>query len=276
MAKTPLQAIPSASKLPSRDLSDAEFAELDDLLAATPEPLEPLDVVMLDGYLCGVMVQPVLLTAEQWLPAVFDLDSRPLPEAADPAWHSRTIELTLRRHAALNRAMAEDGWFDPLVLEVDEQALAEAAAEDAATAETTKTVEAAKTDDEEDPLAGMSDISKSLMPWVAGFQHATECFPALLDLPDADVALAVARLFRHLPIQSEQEAEVVATLDREFPLNSLDDALEELVVTVADLSDLTREARYHVDPVQRDGPKLGRNDPCHCGSGKKFKQCHGK
>jgi uncharacterized protein YecA (UPF0149 family) len=25
----------------------------------------------------------------------------------------------------------------------------------------------------------------------------------------------------------------------------------------------------------REEPKLGRNDPCHCGSGKKFKKCHG-
>ena len=25
----------------------------------------------------------------------------------------------------------------------------------------------------------------------------------------------------------------------------------------------------------RAGPKLGRNDPCYCGSGKKFKRCHG-
>jgi preprotein translocase subunit SecA len=24
------------------------------------------------------------------------------------------------------------------------------------------------------------------------------------------------------------------------------------------------------------GPKVGRNDPCPCGSGKKFKACHGK
>jgi preprotein translocase subunit SecA len=24
------------------------------------------------------------------------------------------------------------------------------------------------------------------------------------------------------------------------------------------------------------GVKVGRNDPCPCGSGKKFKQCHGK
>ncbi|MCA9533541.1 MAG: preprotein translocase subunit SecA, partial [Myxococcales bacterium] len=26
--------------------------------------------------------------------------------------------------------------------------------------------------------------------------------------------------------------------------------------------------------VKREGPKLGRNDPCHCGSGKKYKSCH--
>jgi len=28
--------------------------------------------------------------------------------------------------------------------------------------------------------------------------------------------------------------------------------------------------------VVRSQPKLGRNDPCHCGSGKKFKHCHGR
>jgi len=30
------------------------------------------------------------------------------------------------------------------------------------------------------------------------------------------------------------------------------------------------------NPVVRQGPKVGRNDPCPCGSGKKYKQCHGK
>lgn len=29
-------------------------------------------------------------------------------------------------------------------------------------------------------------------------------------------------------------------------------------------------------PVTREGPKVGRNDPCPCGSGKKYKQCHGR
>ncbi len=29
-------------------------------------------------------------------------------------------------------------------------------------------------------------------------------------------------------------------------------------------------------PMQHGAPKLGRNDPCSCGSGKKYKKCHGK
>ncbi|MFW5426476.1 MAG: SEC-C metal-binding domain-containing protein, partial [Methylophagaceae bacterium] len=35
------------------------------------------------------------------------------------------------------------------------------------------------------------------------------------------------------------------------------------------------EQPSHQKPVTRDGKKVGRNDPCPCGSGKKFKQCHG-
>jgi SEC-C motif-containing protein len=30
------------------------------------------------------------------------------------------------------------------------------------------------------------------------------------------------------------------------------------------------------EPQRREEPKLGRNDPCHCGSNKKFKKCHGR
>jgi preprotein translocase subunit SecA len=28
-------------------------------------------------------------------------------------------------------------------------------------------------------------------------------------------------------------------------------------------------------PYRREVPKIGRNDPCYCGSGQKFKKCHG-
>ena len=29
-------------------------------------------------------------------------------------------------------------------------------------------------------------------------------------------------------------------------------------------------------PVRRESPKVGRNEPCPCGSGKKYKKCHGR
>ena len=37
----------------------------------------------------------------------------------------------------------------------------------------------------------------------------------------------------------------------------------------------TREPRRH-EPIVRQEKKVGRNDPCPCGSGKKYKNCHGK
>ncbi len=36
------------------------------------------------------------------------------------------------------------------------------------------------------------------------------------------------------------------------------------------------ERKETAQPYQRAEKKIGRNDPCYCGSGKKFKQCHGK
>ena len=36
------------------------------------------------------------------------------------------------------------------------------------------------------------------------------------------------------------------------------------------------ESDEHHEPFVRAGDKVGRNDPCPCGSGKKYKQCHGK
>jgi len=249
------------------DLTDAEFAELDDLLAATPDPLQALDASMLDGYLAGVLVQPRLIDVEEWLPNIFDYDGGVLPDDVDAAWAARIRELVERRHTALNRAMVEDGWFDPVVLDLDEVENAEPepipADEDAEAAQARTT------------YAAMSAISRTLMPWVAGFQHACLCFPELSEMDNDAVMAAMARLYRHLPAETDEEKEIVATLDREHPLKDLDDAIEELIVTVADLCDLTQEQRYAVETIRREGPKLGRNDPCHCGSGRKYKQCHG-
>ena len=242
------------------DLSDAEFQQLDDLLAAAPAPLEAMDAVMLDGFLCGVIAQPAHIAPETWLPWVLDAQGRAF--AADPAWsdYPRARALILRRHGALNRAIEGDGWFDPLILvpDGDEPPASDADAED-----------------ESDALATLTPVSRPLAPWVAGFHFACATFAGLLEHDDPAVAATLARLWRHLPVERDDARELVALLDRELPLATLEDAIGDLVEAVAELAELTRDARYHVDTVRRDMPKVGRNDPCPCGSGRKFKQCHG-
>jgi uncharacterized protein YecA (UPF0149 family) len=36
------------------------------------------------------------------------------------------------------------------------------------------------------------------------------------------------------------------------------------------------EALAKAQPMRSNTPRVGRNDPCPCGSGKKFKSCHGR
>ena len=36
------------------------------------------------------------------------------------------------------------------------------------------------------------------------------------------------------------------------------------------------EVKLDLAPVRREMPKVGRNEPCPCGSGKKFKNCCGR
>jgi preprotein translocase subunit SecA len=36
------------------------------------------------------------------------------------------------------------------------------------------------------------------------------------------------------------------------------------------------ETAEQAQPFVREDKKVGRNEPCPCGSGKKYKQCHGK
>jgi uncharacterized protein len=248
---------------PAADLNDAEIGELDDLLAAIPEPLEALDVVMLDGYLCGVLAQPMAVPPEQWLPPAFDWnlgadeDGAPAGQVLGPdtaGWHAakheRLVTLVMRRHAALNQSLVADGWFDPLIMQ--------------------------PTDDAGVPLKGREAITAALAPWVIGFEHALNHFPALQDLASPELPDLLACLWRHLPEQTEDERAFTKALDQEHPLHSLDAAIGDLVSNVVELADLGRGQMLKVETVRRTEPKVGRNDPCPCGSGRKFKQCHGR
>ena len=41
-------------------------------------------------------------------------------------------------------------------------------------------------------------------------------------------------------------------------------------------TNLAAAAPEKLETIRRDGEKVGRNDPCPCGSGKKYKKCHGQ
>ena len=258
----------------AQDLNDAEFQELDRLLAQVPEPLEPLDVVMLDGFIAGVVVQPQLIDAEQWLPYVFDAGGHRWGAAEPEPEQLRARELILRRHAAINRSLAEFGGFDPFILEPPTPE--EAAAFDAEQAGEDPTFETGA-DDTTAPAAPLDPVTEALLPWVAGFEFAASIFPALDEMQSDAVAASLARLFRYLPPdEGDDDARAIAeVIDREAPIGTLDAAIADVIACVAELYDLTEPLRYQVDTVRRETPKVGRNDPCPCGSGRKFKQCHG-
>ncbi len=70
-------------------------------------------------------------------------------------------------------------------------------------------------------------------------------------------------------------------LRAELGLNAREEAklmrtcAERLPDVVQEIYDYWAAVRLKPETITREGPRIGRNDPCPCGSGKKYKQCHG-
>ena len=106
-------------------------------------------------------------------------------------------------------------------------------------------------------------------------REAFELFAQMLDLIRHDVV----RLIMTVRIQSQEE---IAAVEQQMAQAHVENvhyehadfnpalAPEEL------LSPATSNEPMGGQTIVNAMPKVGRNDPCPCGSGKKFKQCHGK
>lgn len=190
-----------------RALTDAEMARLDTLLEQVPAPLEALDVVALDGFLCGVLLQPEVPAPERWLRFVGDLEGRPLP-AGFPAAELHT--LVRRRHAELSAAVAARQWFDPWVFELEDSAAP----------------------------------SDAVLPWVAGFAAAMDRFPALMQLDDPALVEPLALLYAHFdPADLEDADDLLAVIETLEPPATLAEAVEDLVRAVLLIADVSRPRR---------------------------------
>jgi preprotein translocase subunit SecA len=108
-------------------------------------------------------------------------------------------------------------------------------------------------------------------------RESFELFQRLLD----NLKFEVVRFLSHIQIQRQDEAELIEQRRREAAER------ERLAFQHAQASALAAEAEADpqgaeapqappAQPFRRDERKVGRNEPCPCGSGKKYKQCHGK
>lgn len=204
--------------------SSRDIDALQGLLDAVPAPLDPLDVVMLDGYLCGVLVQPQRVPDEHWLRYVLDVDGRALPAGFDAGRLRAMIE---RRHAELDSAIGNRQWFDPWVFE-----LSDAGGDGAG--------DPPRQGDDSDPPVH----TDAVYPWVAGFATALESHPALMRLPAAALLEPLALLYRHLePDDLEDADELLAEIEALEPPADLADAVEGLVRATLLLADIARPVR---------------------------------
>ncbi len=83
----------------------------------------------------------------------------------------------------------------------------------------------------------------------------------------------VIHLLAHLQVQAQQDVEALESQNRapqemHFMHPTLDAG--------GQAEENGEEVAVAQKPVTRSQPKVGRNDPCPCGSGKKYKHCHGK
>ncbi len=220
-------------------LTDRELDQLQALLDRVPAPLEALDVAMLDGYLCGVLLQPRRVPVSRWLPHVTDVDGRALPAAFDA---SRLNALVLRRHAELDAAIERRDWFDPWVFELeDEAAEADASVGDDDGAEF-----------EDDSEGGAPVAIDAVYPWVAGFATALEVFPDLMALDAQALTAPLALVYRHLaPDDLEDADDLMAEIESLEPPEDLADAVEGLVRATLLLADVSR-------PVAATGNSPGK------------------
>ena len=105
-------------------------------------------------------------------------------------------------------------------------------------------------------------------------REAFELFSAMLDRVRYEVVAILARI----QVREESDVEALEARHRQaVPMEFVhpEAAAEAAADEVAPPAPAGAPPAP-MQPIVRAGPKVGRNDPCPCGSGKKYKQCHGK
>jgi uncharacterized protein len=231
-------------------LSEDELEELAEFLGSDAMPEEGMDISALDGFLAAMVLNPQLIPPSQWLPWVWDMENgENSPAFADSQQANRIIGFLLRHYNMVSDAI-EGGQFDPLLMELAQE-------------------DGSEFYDAEGWCQGfMLGISTFPDRWRAVLKEHTELVAPM-------VLLGTERGWKIL-----EEGGPDANKRR------TQEAYEAIPGAVAALHEHFRPEREEAarsspgvlmgaQPLRRAAPKVGRNDPCPCGSGKKFKKCCG-
>ena len=226
---------PMTNPIQQGPLSDEEFDRLDDILSLNEET--GLTVEGVDGFFAALACSPVLAKPSEWIPIVWGGEP---PEWETPEEALEATGLLMRLWNQVAESI-NDGSFAPLM----------------------------STGTDEDG----NEVTLP-HPWCMGFvegmrvheQHwFDESKEELQELmrPIGIIAWDAAALLGEAPENQEQLSEE--------QLNAVADMLPETVLALRGYW-MAHPASASSDPVT---PQVPGDDPCPCGSGKKFKHCHG-
>lgn len=228
-------------------LSDKEMDELSEFLLSDATSDEAMMLDTLDGFLTAILSGPVTLMTSQWLPRVWGPSSKDEPVFESFEQAMRITGLILRHMNSINTLLQHDPDHCEPVFDIF-----------------------SIPDDTKDYVDGkmwakgyLMGINLALKEWDEFFnnsQGAEVLRPIYLlgsdDLSDEDALLT----------ETPEQREV------------LSEAIPAAIAWIYRFWQPYRQAiveRFIASTYQREHPKVGRNEACPCGSGKKFKKCCG-
>jgi uncharacterized protein len=225
----------------AKPLSAAELDELEDFLTSPATPEDCMDLETLDGYFAALVSGPEAIMPGEWLPWVWSArgDGGQAPVFADEAQARRILELMMRHMNGIAATLVNSpADFEPVLYEPEGEA-------------------------EGLPLAAR---------WCLGYLTAMELRPrAWKPLTGDDETADLVMPIVVLTARGDDPDFGVAVRDAE--------KRRELVARLPDCAAgihgfwLARRSGWTLP--RRNPDRAGRNDPCPCGSGKKYKNCCG-
>ncbi len=275
MKKTPTSSSKVARPGPGVALLESQdFDELDEILDDLRSRYdETPQWEFCEGFMAALICCRRPIAAAEYLPVLLDvrevgvLESEEAGSFASAQQSQRFLELWSRRWNEVAQSLTAE------VKSLDEEAAYQPEVMDV------RGAVAALPPQERADLAG-EELPSFAQVWALGFLFAVESWPQEWAAPrDKDAAIWLNSALESIVAVTEDDTgkPEIAVFSEEGPptvslarLNAFGDA----VWAVYDLYELWQNLGPRVETVHKE-PTPGRNELCFCGSGKKYKHCHG-